>query len=503
MAGSLSPEIGVRDDMNVCQLCGTLENLSLCGGCRHIWYCCKAHQREDWKAHKKTCKKIKLTVARDASSSEVSDRVEKAVMHNKKTPKDNIIIMQKQPLTDADAVAKLSSVNLNSDLTEIGATQLTPEVHNDTEDSPQLNRKCDNTDVYKNKKKNDDLASNSHLHRNDSNFKPNSSSNCNNSVKLKNTNRKNPSGLRSNQHKYEKRGNFPDGFIPDRYYLDPSTHKIALPSSLREAVSRQAPDNKDNALSQSKQCKEQYLSVLDTRFEQLAKYVVDSLLKHGICVIDKFLGETTGQEIFNEVILLEKDGIMKQGQLVHGTTSTSNTYIRGDVITWVDGTEKKTENIHFLISCMDAVVMKCTTRLNQNTIDERTKAMVACYPGKKTGYVRHVDNPSGDGRCITCIYYLNKDWDVRVHGGLLRIYPEGEERVANIEPLFDRLLFFWSDRRNPHEVEEAFKERYAITVWYYDAKERAEALKHFKGRPDSNSAKSHQTPLSNEDCGSK
>lgn len=45
------------------------------------------------------------------------------------------------------------------------------------------------------------------------------------------------------------------------------------------------------------------------------------------------------------------------------------------------------------------------------------------------------------------------------HGGLLRIYPEGTDRVANIEPKFDRLLFFWSDRRNPHEVEQAFRER--------------------------------------------
>jgi Rps23 Pro-64 3,4-dihydroxylase Tpa1-like proline 4-hydroxylase len=41
---------------------------------------------------------------------------------------------------------------------------------------------------------------------------------------------------------------------------------------------------------------------------------------------------------------------------------------------------------------------------------------------------------------INFVSYLQK------YGGLLRIYPEGEDRVASVEPVFDRLLFFWSDR---------------------------------------------------------
>ncbi|XP_061452369.1 prolyl hydroxylase EGLN2 isoform X3 [Rhineura floridana] len=149
-------------------------------------------------------------------------------------------------------------------------------------------------------------------------------------------------------------------------------------------------------------------------------YVVPCMDFYGICVKDSFLGEALGTQILVEVEALNRSGKFRDGQL----------------------------------------------------------AMVACYPGNGMGYVRHVDNPHGDGRCVTCIYYLNRQWDSKIHGGILQIYPEGRPVVASIEPIFDRLLIFWSDRRNPHEVKPAYATRYAITVWYFDAKERAEA----KGR---------------------
>ncbi|XP_064158211.1 prolyl hydroxylase EGLN2 [Anguilla rostrata] len=215
------------------------------------------------------------------------------------------------------------------------------------------------------------------------------------------------------------------------------------------------------------------------RFAQ--QYIVPCMKYYGICLKDGFLGPRLGEQVLEEVETLNQSGKFRDGQLVSQRAIPSSN-IRGDRIAWVEGREPGCEGIGALMAHIDEAVMHSSVngQLGDCVINGRTKAMVACYPGNGTGYVRHVDNPNGDGRCITCIYYLNKNWDVKVHGGLLQIYPEGRSVVANIEPVFDRLLIFWSDRRNPHEVKPAFATRYAITVWYFDAKERAEAKEKYR-----------------------
>ncbi|XP_023141388.1 prolyl hydroxylase EGLN2 [Amphiprion ocellaris] len=211
------------------------------------------------------------------------------------------------------------------------------------------------------------------------------------------------------------------------------------------------------------------------------QFIVPCMKYYGICVKDNFLGPQLGDRVLEEVEVLNRSGKFRGGQLVSQKSIPSRS-IRGDQIAWVEGKEPGCESIAALMAHIDEAVMYSAAngQLGSCVINGRTKAMVACYPGNGAGYVRHVDNPNGDGRCITCIYYLNKNWDIETQGGLLQIYPEGKNVVANIEPLFDRLLIFWSDRRNPHEVKPAYATRYAITVWYFDAKERAEAKEKYR-----------------------
>ncbi|CAO2609385.1 Egl nine homolog 1 [Lemmus lemmus] len=360
-------------DRQYCELCGKMENLLRCGRCRNSFYCCKEHQRQDWKKHKLVCQGGEAPSAQPAPAQ---PRVA-------------------PPPGGAPGAARAGGAARRGDRAAASRAR-------GPEDAAQARSGPGPAE-------------------------PNS---------------EDPPASRSPG--------------PERASLCPAG------GGPGEALS---PSGGLRPNGQTKP-----LPALKLALE----YIVPCMNKHGICVVDDFLGRETGQQIGDEVRALHDTGKFTDGQLV-SQKSDSSKDIRGDQITWIEGKEPGCETIGLLMSSMDDLIRHCSGKLGNYRINGRTKAMVACYPGNGTGYVRHVDNPNGDGRCVTCIYYLNKDWDAKVSGGILRIFPEGKAQFADIEPKFDRLLFFWSDRRNPHEVQPAYATRYAITVWYFDADERARA----------------------------
>lgn len=214
---------------------------------------------------------------------------------------------------------------------------------------------------------------------------------------------------------------------------------------------------------------------------RLADFVCSELNSHGYCVLNQFLPPNTAKEILREVKNLDESGSFKDGQLSGGLTASEDDEkytekrIRGDKITWIEGNEPGVGYIKELMQKMDCLVLQCngtSRKLGGYDIQGRTKAMVAIYPGQQTGYIRHIDNPDQDGRCLTAICYLNENWS-ESDGGKLRIY-KGTNHI-DIEPVFNRVLLFWSDKRNPHEVLPADFRRYAVTVWYFDKEERQKA----------------------------
>ena len=232
--------------------------------------------------------------------------------------------------------------------------------------------------------------------------------------------------------------------------------------------------------------------------DDVAAKLADGLQRDGYAVVDGFLGEPVASYIRDEMRIMQRDGLLKESELAGGKTGTNMRYsmasVRGDVVRFVDGTEAEgCYNIGLLKEFSDQVVIRVQERVPglQAQVIQRGKLMCTCYPGdalddKPCGqggpcrYVRHCDNPDKNGRVLTALYYLNSHW-VPSHGGCLRIYPSdaaGQSLSApvDIEPVLDRFLLFYSDKRCPHEVLAARAPRYAITTWYYNAEERRHAV---------------------------
>ena len=79
-------------------------------------------------------------------------------------------------------------------------------------------------------------------------------------------------------------------------------------------------------------------------------------------------------------------------------------------------------------------------------------------------------------------YYVNKHWTPEAGGQLRLFHADGTNSndgandgdvVDDIEPLCDRAVVFWSDKRVPHMVLPAHSERFAVSVWFSDANERS------------------------------
>ena len=387
---------GLRDCLNVCQLCGTLENLSLCGGCKGTWYCSKEHQVQDWKKHKKGCKKGKNSSTKSGvkSDGENNNNNNNNVNASKKTTNSSSVAVDpglhfsepetskatKMPneVTDDCFTDEDGDSNQDSNSSELGSDLIQNKRNRCFKKNIQFSENdSDNTKICNGnrKKKLSTSQSATSVNKQSNNCDRENVNKDEHTAKLHVRSKYKLSKLKLQEDIPGLPAISEDGL--ERYYLNSKTHTLNLPTSVKEAVSKQIQDqNKeqgDQILSPT-HYREQYLSILNHRFEALAEYVVTCLTKHGICVIDNFLGEATGRDILKEVKTFETAGVMKQGQLVQGTSSSStNKYIRGDIITWVDGTDSKSENIHYLISCMDAVMIQSATKLQPYTINERTK----------------------------------------------------------------------------------------------------------------------------------
>lgn len=153
---------------------------------------------------------------------------------------------------------------------------------------------------------------------------------------------------------------------------------------------------------------------------------------------------------------------------------------RGDSVAWASAEDVPelgplVEQLNGLVSAMMELPEPAIQARLQD-VSALSDAQFAIFPGSSAEaspdarYIRHVDNEDGlNGRLLTCTFYLNEGWKEEEDGGEIRLFAPDQKAVkADVAPLGNRLVAFFSDSSVPHEVRRARRERRAVTIWYLD-----------------------------------
>jgi len=271
-------------------------------------------------------------------------------------------------------------------------------------------------------------------------------------------------------------------------------------------------------------------------FTIMASKLATHLKTHGWAVCDDFISSDIVRRVRIEAGLFEEHYEQSEiwvGKQADVGTLLSVPSVRGDKVIWMCGGHDhklspegmsrvvKTKNeiepckleakarapmrkfnaLKELVKACDNLVDELKTKVEScSGIYERSDAMLANYPGGGSRFARHIDNTTNDGRRLTLLIYLNPGWKPE-QGGALRLTPlskfdaksksninsnnkddsivdENELNYADaidVLPDCGRLAMFYS-ADIPHEVMPTYGDRHAITLWYYDSKERAQAV---------------------------
>lgn len=257
----------------VCVVCGLSEDLLRCSHCKNVYYCTKAHQKQDWKRHKVACKKFGNPENQNTKSNQTQKQNKSSVLPVEGSSENEILS------------SKTESLSLNLDFREKSSTAKAI--------------KC---------------------------------------------------------------------------------AKSAMPISGENIVIPRKSSVKDFPEISLKQNPPPFLyRNQDDVLEEVCRNVIRDMNNYGVCVVDNFLGTEKGSLVLHEVLDMSTKGVFKDGQLVSSTgREGDHKTIRGDQITWIDGREPHCNNIGFLISQVDALIIRANKmsnngKLGDYNINGRTK----------------------------------------------------------------------------------------------------------------------------------
>lgn len=186
--------------------------------------------------------------------------------------------------------------------------------------------------------------------------------------------------------------------------------------------------------------------------------IVERLAGPGWAVCPGFINPQHLELLATEAAALWKNGEFRHARVGIGPQRQLRPEIRSDHVLWLDESDASPALAAYL-----ALIEQLRLALNQALFLGlfSFEVHLTVYPAGSF-YQRHVDQFQGTRhRIVSCILYLNRDWQP-ADGGQLRLYPP--DGMVEIYPEGGTLVVFLSEGIE-HEVCPAKRERFSLTGW--------------------------------------
>ena len=193
------------------------------------------------------------------------------------------------------------------------------------------------------------------------------------------------------------------------------------------------------------------------------RHIVERLSSAGYVVVHDFMNPDSVLELRESLQELQVMHRMHRAGVGQGKSLVVMDEIRGDFVSWIDTEVSEGPHRQYL-SRLEGLRQMVNQRLMLGLFE--FEGHFACYP-PGAFYRRHLDQFQNDShRTLTCILYLNPDWQER-DGGQLRLYLNGDDlsECIDILPTAGTLVTFLSSNFW-HEVLPATRERMSLTGWF-------------------------------------
>lgn len=192
---------------------------------------------------------------------------------------------------------------------------------------------------------------------------------------------------------------------------------------------------------------------------------------NGFVYFDNVFGEEWSTSFLEEIQLLHEqqllysnktyyEGKKEKGKFIYSYAVSKPNIFELDILD---------ENVRTLIPALNELYTNKSIMNHLNTIFpelslNEIEVKVQYNAGNNGCFPMHIDtSPSVSHRQLTALLYLNPNWK-KEDGGELRFYPFPYSHL-DIEPVFDRLVFFCSHQML-HRVLPSKAPRYCLTIWF-------------------------------------